>query len=149
MTLVVKKGRDINKAIAKHCAKPSHPESKLQIACVTWFNMQWRQYQGLLFAIPNGGKRGKVEAGIMKGEGVVPGVADLMLAVPSTRSIAAVNLRPQYEFVHGLFIEMKYGPGKQSPAQIAFEQAVTAQGYQYSVCRTLEEFMNVINTYLK
>jgi hypothetical protein len=78
----------------------------------------------------------------MKGEGVVPGVADLQLAVSNYQT-------GKTTYSHGLFIELKYGPGKQSPAQIAFEQAVTAQGYQYSVCRTLEEFMNVINTYLK
>jgi hypothetical protein len=125
--------------------KPQHLESRLQQACFKWFCYQYPQYKGLLFAIGNGGKRGKVEAGIMKGEGVVPGVADLMLAVPKgSQGPDGFNL-----IAAALFIELKYGTGKQSPAQIAFEKAVTAQGYQYSVCRTLEEFMNVINTYLK
>lgn len=122
--------------------KPQHLESRLQQACFKWFCYQYPQHKGLLFAIGNGGKRSKVEAGIMKGEGVVPGVADLMLAVSNYQT-------GKTTYSHGLFIELKYGTGKQSPAQIAFEQAVTAQGYQYSVCRTLEEFMSVINTYLK
>lgn len=131
-------------------AKPSHPESKLQIACVTWFNLQYAQYKGLLFAIPNGGKRSKVEAGIMKGEGVVSGVADLMLTVAKKKADRIGTANYAFKIIsHGLFIEMKVGKGKQSPAQVGFEQAVKAQGYQYSVCRTLEEFMNVINTYLK
>ena len=131
-------------------AKSTNPESKLQIACVSWFRMQHRQYTGLLWATPNGGKRDKREAERLKAEGVLAGVADITLSVPKCKihSNGACGILAKKP-IHGLYIELKYGPGKQSPAQIAFEQAVTAQGYQYSVCRTLEEFMNVINTYLK
>jgi len=129
-------------------AKSTNPESKLQIACVNWFRMQHRQYAGLLWATPNGGKRDKREAERLKAEGVLAGVADLQLAVIGREAGVVNGVLARY-VRSGLFIEMKYGPGKQTPAQIAFEQAVTAQGYQYSVCRTLEEFMNVINTYLK
>lgn len=131
-------------------AKSTNPESKLQIACVTWFRMQYRQYAGLLWATPNGGKRDKREADRLKAEGVLAGVADITLSVPKKQASRIGTANYAFKIIsHGLYIELKYGPGKQSPAQIVFEQDVTAQGYQYSVCRTLEEFMNVINTYLK
>lgn len=35
------------------------------------------------FAVPNGGARNKREAGILKGEGVTAGVADMILLKPS------------------------------------------------------------------
>lgn len=122
-------------------AKMQHPESKLQTECVKWFRLQYPQYYYNLFAIPNGGKRSKVEAAIMQGEGVVSGVADLMLAVP------------KYEigngYYHALFIEMKSGKNKQTANQIAFQKAVELQGYKYVVCRTFEQFQTVITEYLK
>lgn len=62
-----------------------HEESQIQRACVRWFGLQHRELDGLLFAVPNGGRRGKVEAAIMKAEGVYPGVADLLLLVPRGR----------------------------------------------------------------
>jgi len=43
---------------------------------------------------------------------------------------------------------MKTEKGKQSPAQIEFQKRVEAQGYKYVVCRSLDEFMMVINEYL-
>ena len=59
-----------------------HRESDLQIACVRWFTMQYPQYRGLLFAVPNGGSRNRIEAARMKAEGTVAGVSDLILLVP-------------------------------------------------------------------
>ena len=58
-----------------------HIESRLQIACVRWFRMQYPQYKLMLFSVPNGGKRTLMEAIIMKNEGVVAGVSDLILLV--------------------------------------------------------------------
>ena len=71
----------------------------------------------------------------MKGEGMRSGVADLILLVPKG-------------LIHGLCIEMKTEKGKQSDEQKEFEKQVIAQGYSYEVCRSLEEFMKVINKYL-
>lgn len=55
----------------------THAESILQRNCVTWFRLQYRSLAGLLFAVPNGGGRSRVEASIMKAEGVTPGVGDI------------------------------------------------------------------------
>ena len=110
-----------------------HIESKIQQSCVTWFRHQYPDY--ILFAIPNGGKRGKIEASIMKGEGVLAGVADLFFAMPSGVS-------------HGLFIEIKTEKGRQSNSQKIFEEKALMIGYDYKICRSMDEFIIVINDYL-
>jgi len=88
-----------------------------------------------LFAIPNGGSRDQREAGNLKAEGVKPGVADLLLPVPSRG-------------YHGFFIEMKNLSGVQSDSQKAFEKFVTEQGYLYAVFRTLRDAFNGLIWYL-
>lgn len=110
-------------------------EHNLQCACVRWFALQYPQYRGLLFAVPNGGARSKATAGKLKAEGVVAGVADLLLLVPNWQS-------------HGLAIEMKTDKGRQSELQQWWQSAVTAQGYQYSVCRSLDQFIETVEAYL-
>jgi len=110
-----------------------HEESKIQIACVKWFRLQYPLHN--LFAIPNGGRRGKIEAAIMKGEGVLAGVADLFLSNPS-------------KGFHGLYIEMKTQKGKQNPNQIAFQRKVELSGYRYVICRSLDDFIEEVNKYL-
>jgi hypothetical protein len=110
----------------------THEESKLQRMCVQWFRIQFPHLT--LFAIPNGGRRGKVEAGIMKGEGVLAGVADLFLMLPNME-------------YNGLFIEMKTLDGRQSDSQRSFERKSIENGYCYRICRTFEDFKDVILIY--
>lgn len=122
-----------------------HLEENLQAACVKWFRLQYPQYDGLLFHVPNGGRRNLKEAARLKAEGVVPGVADLLLLVPN----AKVNWH--YEDVSGyagLCIEMKTAKGHQSPVQKEWQKKVEEFGYRYAVCRSLDEFMDTINNYL-
>lgn len=45
----------------------THNESALQRTCVSWFRLQYPLIARLLFAVPNGGGRSRVEAAIMKG----------------------------------------------------------------------------------
>jgi hypothetical protein len=89
-----------------------------------------------IFAIPNGGARGKIEAAIMKGEGVLAGVADLFV------------MHPNEHGMHGLFIEMKSATGRLSPMQKEFQKQARAQGYSYGECRSLDEFMMCVDSYL-
>ena len=110
-------------------------EHNIQCACVRWFNLQWPEYRGLLFAVPNGGARSKATAGKLKAEGVVPGVSDLILLVPKL-------------WHHALCIEMKTAKGRQSPEQKGWQEMVEAHGYKYAVCHSLDEFMAVVNGYL-
>ena len=46
-----------------------------QVRFVCWFRRNYPEYK--IFAIPNGGKRGKIEALKLKNEGVLKGVHDL------------------------------------------------------------------------
>lgn len=113
--------------------KPRHNESKLQISCVSWFRLQYPNL--VLYAIPNGGKRNAFEAEMLKREGVLAGVADLFLVKRNSTYC-------------GLFIEMKFGNGKQTDAQKAFELKVINEGYMYAVVRTFDEFTNIMNKYI-
>ena len=113
-----------------------HIESNLQIACFSWFSLQYPQLKGFLFHIPNGGFRGKQEAIRFKCMGVTPGVADLFLMIPS-------------KGFHGLFIEMKTDNGKMSDYQQLFCSRCTGVGYKYAICRNLDQFMDEVLHYLK
>lgn len=111
-------------------------EHILQAACVQWFRLQYRHLAPLLFAVPNGGARSKATAGKLKAEGVVPGVADLLLLFPCMG-------------FHALCIEMKTDKGRQSPTQKEWGNLVTGFGYRYEVCRSFDEFKAIIENYLK
>ena len=54
-------------------------EAGLQSSCIEWFNLQFPKLKLLLFAVPNGGRRNKIEAANLKRQGVRAGVADLIL----------------------------------------------------------------------
>ena len=116
-----------------------HIESELQRNCIRWFRYQYPNH--VLFAIPNGGARNPLEAAILKGEGVLAGVADLFLAYPSKNDAGSI--------IHGLFIEIKTSKGKLTEHQEDFGQRVWLIGYDYEVCRSLDEFMKVVRNYLK
>ena len=118
-------------------------EHIIQSACVRWFNYQWPQYSGLLFAVPNGGARSKATAGKLKAEGVVPGVADLILLVPK---LMMIEMNPF--ILCALCIEMKTAKGRQSHEQKEWQAKVESKGYKYAVCHSLDEFMAVVNGYL-
>lgn len=87
-----------------------------------------------LFSVPNGGWRSPVEAAIMKGEGMVAGVADLILLIPNGNH-------------HALCIEMKAPKGVQSKSQKDWQKEVTQNGYAYVIVRSFEEFKQVITDY--
>ena len=53
-------------------------ETAIQTAAFTWFHNTYPQYRGLLFSVPNGGRRNKREAARLKYEGLTPGVPDML-----------------------------------------------------------------------
>lgn len=123
--------------IAKQRSKPRHEEHNLQVACVNWFRYQYPIVGKMLIAVGNGGKRDAITGAMLKAEGVLAGVSDLILLIPNNR-------------YHGLLIEMKTKTGRQSAAQKEWQQDIeNLNYYKYVVVRSLEEFMNVINDYLE
>jgi hypothetical protein len=112
-------------------------EHRIQCSCVRWFNLKYRKLQGRLFAVPNGGKRDARTAAILKEEGVVAGVADLILLIPN-------------RFYGALLIEMKTAKGKQSTSQKQWQKLITERReYKYIVCRSLDEFISEVEDYIK
>lgn len=89
----------------------------------------------LMFHIPNGGSRNKIEAANLKKQGVKAGVPDLFLPVA----------RGKY---HGLFIEMKYGKNKPTVNQNLWLRKLSEQGYAVAVCYGFLEASQKIVNYL-
>lgn len=113
----------------------THEESLIQQSCVKWFRLQHRHLALSLFSVPNGGFRKRIEAAIMKAEGQVSGVADLILLHPNSR-------------YHALCIEMKTEKGKQSPNQEIWQAHIEQYGYKYIIVRSLDQFISEVNDYL-
>lgn len=100
---------------------------------------EWAQYIPDLkwaHAIPNGGRRDKIEAANLKRQGVKAGVSDIFIPVP----------RGKY---HGLYIEMKVGKNKPSKEQKEFLCDMQNQGYAVALCYGCEEAIKVTEKYLK
>ena len=114
---------------------PAEEEHRIQCACVQWFRYQYPDLRHNLFSVPNGGKRDKVTAAKLKAEGALAGVVDLILLLPN-RSYGA------------LLIEMKTRKGRQADTQREWQQLIERDGYKYVVCRSLEDFIREIKSYL-
>lgn len=112
-------------------------ESQIQIACVDWFKLQYRQLfeDGVLFHIPNERQCSYALGARLKREGVVKGVADLCLAL----------MRHGYG---ALYIEMKKPGSYQRPEQKTWEQSITRHGYLYKVIKNFDDFKKLIDWYV-
>lgn len=126
-------------------------EGQLQIACVRWFRLQYPAYASLLFHPKNeadGATSGKKIA-INAASGVVPGVPDLILALPSYKNGKNGALNRGTEIFYGLGIELKYGKtNNQTANQKRFQGYWQCAGYKYALCRSLEDFIKVVRDYM-
>lgn len=113
-----------------------HEKDRIQIACVNWFSLQYPNLALLLHHSPNGGKRTRFEAIEFKRMGTRRGFPDLILCFPSRGH-------------HALFVEMKTKIGRQQPSQKIMQRQLEWAGYKYVICRSLEDFINEINDYLR
>ena len=105
-------------AVPKKRKATKHEEDALQVAVIRWWQHQYPEFAGLLFAVPNGGRRDAREGARFKAQGVTPGVSDLILLVP----------RP-----HILLLELKIKGGKVSDAQKAWLAKAAGQGHTAAV----------------
>ena len=112
-------------------------EAQEQAVVISWCEMQKSKYPELdmIFSIPNGGYRNKIEASNLKKTGVKSGVPDLMLAVPKDN-------------YHGLFIEMKWGKNKCTPNQNKWILKLSKLDYEVKVCYSSMEAIDAIKNYL-
>lgn len=113
-------------------------EGGIQMTLMEWAMLmenRWPELK-LLFHVPNGGARGKAEAGRLKRQGVKAGVPDLMLPVA----------RGGY---HGLFIELKAEKGSLTAEQKEWLQMLQEQGYAAKCCKGLDEAMRTLTNYMQ
>ena len=119
---------------------PYASESAEQTNLFRWAAYEQNSYPELklMFHIPNGGSRNKLEAANLKRQGVKAGVPDICLPVA----------RGNY---HGLFIEMKNASGKNKATdkQKEWIQDLNRQGYMAIVCYGWQEASEVLKKYMR
>ncbi len=106
-------------------------EDSIQAEIVMYYrNYYQRLYKDcLIFSIPNGGKRDKRTAMLMKSTGLLSGAADLVVIYFGTL----------------VFVELKTETGIQSEEQKVFAQRVRDCGYSYYLLRSLLEFKHMLS----
>ena len=126
-------------------------EGQLQIACVQWFRLQYPAFSTLFFHPKNEAESYGKKIAINAAAGIVPGVPDLILALPSIRYEENIgDLSPHKAFYHALGIELKYGhTNQQSARQKEFQAFWEAAGYKYVLCRSLEEVKQQVDDYMR
>lgn len=98
-------------------------EQAIQGHIVQWLRWLGPRLGAEWFAVPNGGARSPIEGAIFKGQGVKPGVADLV-------------------FIWGggsACMEVKTKDGRVSAAQIEFRARCDRRGIPYAVVRDIDE----------
>jgi hypothetical protein len=110
-------------------------ESYLQTQCVKYFRYRYPKLKRLLFAVPNGHYRNKATGVRLKNEGVVPGVADIILLIPN-RGFSS------------LCIELKVGRNKQTENQLEWAEAATSAGNLYKVVTNFDQFRELVDWYM-
>jgi hypothetical protein len=103
-------------------------EHVIQCKAVQWIK-QYTPY--VVYAVPNGGKRGKLEAMRLRAEGVLAGIPDLHIPALA------------------LYIEMKTAVGKVSPVQKDVHEQLRRDGQAVHVCRSLEDVQDIVSVYME
>lgn len=114
---------------------PRNLEHSLQTRCVRIFRLKYPNMIHNLFAVPNGGYRTKTTAALMKAEGQLSGVSDLIFLKRKGRCGA-------------LLLEAKVKGNYQSPTQREWQKRIEEDGYIYKVFHSVEEFIDIIDNYL-
>ena len=101
-----------------------HIEDGIQAGIVVYLRtiLDHRLYR--VFAVPNGGRRGKAEAARMKATGTLPGVADLIITGPGGAS---------------WWIEVKKPGGTSSEAQRVLQRWAGEVGLPYAIVHGIDE----------
>jgi hypothetical protein len=112
-------------------AKRKHPEQDFQAELVKVLALALPK-DAVFFAVPNGGARSRTEAAILIGQGVKPGVPDLMF------------LHDRRAF--GLELKAPKGTarGRISPAQTAMHEQFAAAGVPVAIARSIDEAVEAL-----
>ena len=116
---------------------PVPTEAEEQIALFEWAALQSGRFPelALLYHVPNGGSRNKIEAARLRAQGVKSGVPDLCLPVARGGN-------------HGLYIELKAGKNTTTENQRRWLEYLRQQGYYTAVCYGWQKAAELIERYL-
>ncbi len=103
-------------------------EIQIQAKAYQYLHNNYPQLRGLLFHVPNGGNRNKIEGMQLKAAGVIPGVPDLLLVWRGK-----VN-----------WIEVKTTSGSVSPIQAHIHQVWVENGAKGTIARSAEEIIEFV-----
>lgn len=118
-------------------------EHDIQTGFIELVRLHEVRYPGLLLghAIPNGGGRGKAQAGMLKAEGVRAGVWDWHLPVAGSS--------PDFDHPwRGLWIEFKSRTGRLSELQRYFGERMQGQDHVCVVARDFATAWSLTQAYL-
>lgn len=87
-----------------------------------------RHYNIIVFAVPNGGQRTITTARMLKAEGCMSGVSDIIILENGTCR----------------FVEIKTTKGRQQESQKEFEEIVKAHNMKYEVWRDIDDAVNYV-----
>jgi len=114
----------------------NRPEQKLQIAAVEFLRLALPDCQ--ILHVPNGGKRTKAEAAILKAMGVVAGAPDILIAWGWAHT----------GMLNGSgWIELKAGGGRLSKAQEDFRDDCRRKGIFWAEARSLDECEQAVRSW--
>lgn len=109
-------------------------EARIQQEIFFWFNnsycLTFHSPRYCIFSVPNESSN-KDETMRKKAIGLKHGVSDLIVLLENKT----------------IFVEIKTTTGRQSPHQKDFQAHVESLGFPYHLCRSLEDFKEVIKTY--
>ena len=116
--------------------KRSKEEETNQISMISYFKSHRPHIVDFIIHIPNGGTRKIGEAVKLKKMGVVKGISDIFIPIPSMG-------------YSGFWIEMKSTKGKLSKEQRIFMLNMRRFGYRTETCYSCEDAIITIEWYLK
>lgn len=105
-------------------------EIRLQAACYQWTHNNYPQTRGLIFAVPNGGTRHKIEAMQLKASGLVAGIPDVLL-------VWKAKIYP---------FEFKTRSGRLKANQQKIHEIWNNQGVPVTVIRSFEQWEKTIKS---
>lgn len=111
-------------------AQMFHKEADFQKVAAQWLDIMASVHQFMWFHPPNGGWRDKRTAARFKGEGVKPGVSDIIMIFPPNGHVAVA--------------ELKSATGQVSVLQRIFMEGIEMTGGEVRVCYTLKELTEFV-----
>ena len=114
-------------------------EAKIQAESVKWFTnnfcLKHHNPKFICFSVPNEAiqKMAWQQINTFKAMGLKSGVSDVIVLLEGKV----------------LFVEFKAAKGAQTPKQKSFQEDVQTLGFEYHICRSLEDFQDLVSSNVK